>query len=499
MAKNSFLLFLRMFVLMVINLYAVRVLLDKLGDEDYGIFNAVAGVVTTLSCLSSVLSVSTQRFYSFVKGNGNVHELKRIYSASLNINLFFLLLIVVLFETAGYWFLNHYMTIPPERHDAANLLFQFSLFSFVFTFAQIPFTAAIIANEDMGLYALVSTVECVLKLVAALSIGYIAVDQLAFYGCGLWGIAVLVFLSHLFISRRRYSECRYVKVTDRNTYRQLLSFSGWTLFGSLANVGMFQGNTILLNVFFGPLVNAAYGISFQIYNAFNSLCNSIVLAIRPGMIKMYAQGQREQLNKLFFVSNKFILYILLCISVPLILELRTVFSVWLGNYSENMLLFSRIIIVYVIFISLHHPITIIMQATGVVKQYHVWSESISLLCLPLSFLLFYMGFPSYSSYVTMVIVCLFAQVARLLCLKRYYGEISLWDYFIRLVAPGIVIITITTTLAFFVHNSIDNDWLRMVGVAVTSVAVTLACVFAIGLSSEERRYIKSLVISKIGK
>ena len=434
-AKNTVVLFLRMFVLMLVNLYAVRVLIRSLGVSDYGVFQAVAGVVTTLTCLNSVLSASTQRFYNYAIGKGTIQDVGRIFSISVNINVVFSVVILLLFETVGIWFLNTQMMIPETRMLAANHLFQFSIFSFLCTILQIPFMAALMAHEDMGWYALISTVECLARLLVAMTIGLTTIDHLAYYGGGLMVVSVVIMMMYVVISKRRYKELLYVRVKDFSLYKKLLSFSGWTLFGSLASVGMFQGNNILLNIFFGAITNAAYGIAFQINNAFNSLCNSIVLAFRPLMVQTVARGDHAYIKRLFMVSSKFIFYIMLLVIIPIYYGMPYILDLWLDKeVTPEMVLFSRLIMIYILIMSLHHPITIVMQAKGKVKVYHLVAESIMLLCLPLSYLLFRCGWPAWVSYLSMIIVTSIAHIARLFVIKHECSWFSFSWYFFNLLS-----------------------------------------------------------------
>lgn len=497
--KNSALLFIRMFVIMLINLYAVRVLLKSLGEEDYGVFFSVAGVVTTLTCLSSVLAVSTQRFYSFIQGLGKREMLKSVFSTSLNINILFSALILIVFETAGLYFLNHQLVIPENRLFAANILYHFSVLTFIFTIIQIPYTAAFIANEDMGKYALISAIECVFKFIAALSIAYVSFDGLAYYGICLFIVAITIFASYAIIARKNYEECHYVKVKDKNLYKKLLSFSGWTFFGSVASVGMFQGNTILLNLFFGPLINTAYGIALQINNAFNSFCNSIVIAIRPAMIRSYAEQNYDYLNQLFYISSKAILYFMLLIAIPLFTYMPTVLELWLGDINDNMLLFSRLIIIYIVLITLHHPITIILQAAGYVKQYHLASESVTLLSFPLSYILFKLGLPAWTTFASMIGVSAIAHIVRIICLNRYYKMVSIKKYAFSFLLPGILISLGLGKLSFIVKTWFDDNIIGIIGGALITISILLILIFIIVLDKKERAVMLNLITSKIKK
>ncbi len=485
-ASNTMLLFARMFVLTILNLYAVRLVLQGLGEEDYGLFNTMAGVVLTGSFISSVLSLSIQRFYSVAIGEKNDNQLRDIFSASINIITGLSLLTIIVFETIGLWFVETKLIIPETRMEATMLIYQFALASFIFSLIQIPFMAAVFAHEDMGIYALVSTIECVLRLLVAYFIGKNGFDNLVFYSGGLLLVSILSFACYAVTGFRKYAECHYRKINASGLYRKMLSFSGWTLFGSIAAMAIIQGNTILTNIFFGPVITAAFAISIQIYNAFNTLCGSMVLAFRPAMIKSYAEKNIDYLNRLFSVSNKFILYILAAIAIPLIFEMQWVLELWLGNVSKEMVLFARLIIVYVCFLAMSSPITIIMQASGHIKEYHLPVESATLLCLPLTWLLFKLDFPSYSILLSMIGVTVVAHLVRIVCLKRYYPSFSPMLYVRSLIIPAIFIITAASAPAWFIQDSIHNRFIEFASITTVSSSIVIVTAFFWGLSDNER-------------
>lgn len=488
-AKNTVLLFLRMFVLMVINLYIVRLLLQGLGKDDYGTFNAVAGVVTSLSCLNSVLAIATQRFFSFVSGKGDLTDMKKIFSASVNINVGLSLFSLLLLESIGLWFISFKLNIPADRMTAVLFIYEFSCFSFVCTLLQIPFIAAVMANEDMGVYALISTGECLLRLLVAFLILYTKGDHLIFYGGGLLAISIINMLAYVIYGLRYYPECSYTKVTETSMYKQLISFSGWTFLGSLSGIFLSQGNTVLLYMFFGSATTAAFAIALQINHAFNSLCNSVVLAFRPAMIRSYASNDLDFTNRLFYFANKFLAFILLVISVPLIFEMDTILNLWLEEVNPEILLFARLIIIYTIFLSLHHPITIVMYAMGKVKAYHLTAESITLLCLPFSYVFFKFGMPSWLALASMIGVILVAQVSRLMCLHHSYSSFSYRRYLFSFVCPLLLLTLIDAFTAFIFHISIASPILRLI--VLFTIPSILLCLIAyyILINNSERTYL----------
>ena len=492
-ASNTVVLFVRMFILTVINLYAVKLVLKGLGENGYGIFTTVASFVAITSLLNVVLALSIQRFYSFYLGKQDYKQLNDIFSASLNIVFILALCAIIVLETGGLWFVHTQLTIPAEQMDATLGVYQFSIFTLVVSMLQIPYTAAVFAHEDMTTYTWVSTIECLLKFAAAWSISYAFLNSLVFYTAGLFITAIIILGLYIIIGRYKYEECHYHKTTNRKLYKELLSFSGWTLFGSAANTGMIQGNIILINVFFGPLVSAAFGIAQQINNAFNTLCNTMVLAFRPPMIKAYAEERYDYLDKLFSVSNKFIYYLLLMVAVPIIVEMNTILDFWLDSPSAEMVLFSRLIIVYVICMAMNSPITIIMQASGHIKEYHLPVESTAMTCLPITWILFKIGFPAYYVFVSMICICCIAHIVRLWCLKRYYSHFSVRQYFGSFAIPALLITLLCFVNAFFVNRDIEAPFLRLLSVTV-SISVLIATItYLIGLNKQEKLLLKDFV------
>ena len=498
-ASNTLVLFARMLIITFVNLYNVRWVLAGLGTEDYGIFNAVAGVVTASTCISSVLALSTQRFYSFAMGKGEQERLKEIFSVSLNIVMMIALVLFILFEIVGPWLISTQLTIPVERMEAAQWILQFSLFSFIFTLLQIPFIGAVFANENMGYYALISTIDCIVKLLIAYCIGMTGGDNLVYYGAALMLEAFMVMLLYVIIARRKYPECKYTIVKKKILYKELFSFSGWSFYGALAGVGMTQGSTIILNVFFGPIINAAFGIANQIYNAINTLTNSVVIAFRPAMIKAYSSNEKGYLEQLFFASSKAILYLLSMVLIPFIFEAETLLTLWLGECTPTMVLFAQLYAVYTICLALHNPITTIIQATGNIRKYSMYVESMTILCLPVSWVLFKLGMPSYYVFVTMIGLCILAHIIRLLMLQTSISDLTVSKYQARLVLPGILIISITTLIVYCVEGLHTNRILQLfLSFIVSAISISIL-LYAVGISKKERSLIKDLVNRKIKK
>jgi len=492
-ANNTTLLYLRMLVVMGLNLYSVRLLLNAIGIEDYGIYDVIAGVITMLSSISSVLQTATMRFYSYALGTKDTLRLQNIFSTSIYIYVLFSVIVLILGETIGLWFVNTQLVIPYDRVDAANWIYQFSIFSFIAVIMQIPYSSAVIAHEDMVVFAKISIAESLLKFIAILLISFVTFDKLIIYGVAIFLITTLVLISYIWIGYVNYSECRYKKPTEKKIFKELLSFSGWSLFGSIAGVGMSQINTILVNIFFGPLINASRAIARQIDMAISSFTASFLMAIKPSMIKSYAEGSYLYLNKIFNISNKLIYYCLLMVCIPLMFEMGDILLFWLKTDDINTVLFSRLILVYTIIMALNNPISIIIQATGHVKEYHVRVEIFTLLTVPVTFLLFKLGYSAYITYLVMIIASISAHIVRLICLKKYFISFSFTEYMQSFLLRAFVVTIFSSFIVYLIHYSISNTFLRISLVIFTSVTSVTLFVFFIGLSKSEKKVIKELI------
>lgn len=486
-ASNTILLFVRMFGIMVINLYAVRLVLQSLGEVNYGVFNTIAGIVLTSSFLNTTLTISIQRFYSYALGEQATNRLIHIFSASMTIVILLSITIFLLFETIGLWFVKTQINIPEDTIETALWLYQFAILTLILSFIQIPYTAAIFSHEDMGTYALFSLFECLARLMVAIIIAKVVLpDNLLFYGAGLAIVALLVFIAYSSFSRRQYIECHYIKNADKHVYKELISFSGWTTYSALSGMSIIHGNTILLNVFFGPVATASFAIANQIHNAITALGNSIVIAFRPAMVKAYAEKDFTYLDTLFYYSNKSILYLLLCVSVPLFIEMPIILHWWLGAASSQMILFSRLFILFMILLMMLYPISTIIQSSGKIKYYTLWVDSITLMTLPITWFFYKLGAPDYCCFISLISVFLIAHFVRLICLRYYYNSFTFSNYFKQLIIPGITISTLSVAIAYTIHLYTGHQLWDFILVSFFSPTATLLLTYTIGLSNKEK-------------
>ena len=349
-AKNTVFLYVRMLVVMAVTFFTARVILKSLGATDYGIYNVVGGVVTMLGFLNSALSASTSRFLTYELGVGDTEKLKNTFSASLNLHIAIALLVLIIGETLGLWFFAHKLVIPEDRMTAAFWVYQFSIITTMVNFTQVPYSATLISHENMSVYAYVGLYEAFMKLAIAFVIMYSPIDRLIFYGFLLMANTVTIQLFYRYFTKRRYDECRFRFVKDKSLYKTLIGYSGWDLFGNLASVCQNQGVSIVLNLFFGPLVNAARAIAVQIQTAVKMFTRNFMVAVRPRVVKNFAENKYDEMYGLTFTAIRLSLVLMMALVLPLLFETDFVLKIWLDEgYPPETALFARIILISAFF------------------------------------------------------------------------------------------------------------------------------------------------------
>lgn len=488
--KNTVMLYARMLIVMIITLFSVRFVLHALGESDYGIYNVVAGVVLSLSFLNGAITSATQRYYSFAIGSKN-EDIKNIFSASINIYIIISLIVLILAETIGLWFVNTYLNVPPERMNAVNWIYQFSVISFIVSIMTTPYNSAVIAYEDMNIYAIISIADCLLKFIFVILL-YLCVfaDKLITYGVMLMVAQILTSITYVVVCKKKYKKLRYVKINDIKLHKSMLSFSWWSMYGSLAGALNNQGNTILLNIFFGPITSAARAISLQVNSAVGTLSHSFLMAVKPPMIKSYAENNYDYLLKVFNFSNKFIFYSVFVVCLPLFMEMNMVLEIWLKReISSETVIFTRLILIYTIVATLNTPITTIMQASGHVKKYHLYVESFTLLSMPLTYLFFKLGFASYSTYIVMIAVFIAAHFIRLIMMKKEIQFFSIRSYCFKFVLPAVVIAFLSYIVLQLFCSFVAPSFIRLLLTVIISCIIVLTLAYTCALNKEEKEFL----------
>lgn len=497
-AKNTLMLYFRQILIMLVSLYTVRVVLATLGAEDYGIYNVVAGVVVMFGFLSGAMATASQRFFSYELGRGDTEKLKRTFSVTLCIYLLLILIIVALAETVGLWFVNRRLVIPEGRMVAARWIYQFSIANFAVTLMTAPYMAAIIAHEDMGVYAYASIAEAALKLAVVFLLKGLPYDKLVVYGLLLFCVSIVNTSVYRLYCRRHYGECAFRPVWDRAMFGEILGYMGWNLFGSAVGVFNNQILNIMLNQFFGPVVNAARAVSSQINSAVNSFASNFSTATRPQIIKDYAADRVEESHRLVFRACKMTFFLMFVFTLPLVLEMPYILRLWLKNVPENTVVFARLTLIDALVTSVTYPIMTLAQATGKIKLYQGVVGGLLLCNLPLAYILLRLGFPPHSVMVGQVMVSVVATIARLVITNRL-SHFSLRRFAGKVALPLLLVMVLSAVIPSFIVWRCGESFLRLCATLSSSVLLACMAFLLFGLDKGERRSVAAGIFRKLGR
>jgi len=402
------------------------------------------------------------------------------------------LMILFLTETIGLWFLNNRMNIPSDRIVAARWVFHFSVITFLITVIQVPYNASIIAHEDMSIYAKISIIEALLKLCVVFALAWFDVDKLKLYVFLVLFSATISAIIYRFYCIIRYNECRFIFVRDAALFRKLISFSLWNLFGNAAAVGQMQGVNIVLNLFFGPSVNAARGIAVQVMAAIQSFAYNFNLAVNPQITKLYASNNIEQLRRLVCQSSKLSFYLLLLITLPILMETEILLKLWLKNIPEHTVIFCRLIVANALIDSFSMPLISAVQATGKIAKYQVVMGFIFLMNLPLSYVFLNAGFmPQVTAYIS-IAVSWFGLLVRLVYLSRILG-FNVARFLRDVVFVAIIVVAVAAVLPMTVRSMLTAGIFRLLFVSIVALPNTLLIIYYLGLQAKERDFVVSKV------
>ena len=496
-AKNTLLLYMRLLFTMAVGLFTSRVILNTLGIDDYGVYNVVAGVVTMFSLLTGSMSNAISRFLTFNLGKGDINKLSVVFSTSLNIVMGMSLIVLVLTEIIGVWFLNNHLNIPLQRLYAANWVLQFSIFTFVLNLISVPYNAAIIAHERMSVFAYISILEVTLKLVIVYMLYISPFDKLITYAALFAGVAVVIRSVYRIYCSRHFQECHYRFVHDKSILKEMGNFAGWNFFGSSSFLFYTQGVNIATNMFFNVSVNAARGISNQVEGIVKQFVTNFTTAINPQITKSYAAGNYDYTYELVCKGAKYSSFLLMFLCMPFWFEAEQIMKLWLNIYPRYAPLFLRLTLIVTIIDLMGNSLANAIWATGKVKKYYTIVSPVSLLVLPLSCLLFWMGFPAYISYVVTIVIYASIQLIRLTIAKdimnfpvgKYAREVFLRVFSVLLVA------FILPSIPFFLLSA---SLPRLITVTILSCVSVLIWVYIIGLGNSEKIWLKDEISKRVG-
>ncbi len=496
-AKNTIFLSIRMLFVLFVSLYTSRVFLRVLGVEDFGINNVVCGFVSLFSFLNTSMANGIQRFYNFENEKNGKDGAIRVFNAALLIQGVLAVVVLILLETIGVRYVSHRMVIPPDRLYAALCIFHFSVASAVVVILQAPFTAMVMAHEKMNFFALVGIMDVLLKLLLAITLRYSRVDKLICYGLALFGISVFIFLMYFLYCFRKFDIVKRKKRISKELLLNMLGFSGWGLLGTFACVAREQGLNIVLNLFFGPVVNAARGIAYQVSSALQGFVTNISVAAKPQMVSSYASGNSERTIRLMLSMSKLGFFFMLLMAIPLCIEINFVLHVWLGEIvPEHTASFVILIIITNFINNLNTPLSNVVYATGQMKTYEIVFSSINLLIIPVSIVSLRLGLPPESVFVVYFIMTIFVQIGSLWALNKLI-DIKLKEYAVKLILPLFEFTILCLPIPLWLSKLMMDGWLRIIVITIVSTSISSILFFFLVLDKQEKETVLNLVKKKL--
>jgi O-antigen/teichoic acid export membrane protein len=484
-AKNTAMLYFRMLVIMCVTLYTSRVVLNTLGIEDFGIYNVVGGIVVMFTFLNSAMVASTSRFLIFELGKRDYNQLKKVFSASLCSHVAISFIIFLLAETIGLWFLAHKLVIPEDRMSAAHWVYQFSIFSSLVSLTQVPYNAVIIAHERMNVYAYVTIVEGVLKLIIVYLLIIGGFDKLKTYAILVFVVALIIAMIYRLYCRKNFEECEFSLHRDKALYKELFSFSVWDAYGGFAIMGMGQGLNMLLNMFFGPTVNAARGLAYQMQGAISGFGNNFMVAVKPRIIKLYAENNVTQMMELVFGSSKYSFFLVYIFSLPLLLETSFILELWLKIVPAHAVSFCRLVLINELIWSMRSPIVTSFHAVGQIKVANLVCGSLFYLVVIVSYFCLKKGLSPESVFIVTIVVSLIVQITELFLLKRLI-LFSVRVYVKQVVWLCLLVMVVSAIFPYLLRTMLPPGFIRLFVVGLTCVITVATSVYYIGIDKETR-------------
>lgn len=492
-AKNTLLLYGRMLLMMIISLYTSRVVLNALGVDDYGIYNVVGGVVGMFSILSGSISAAIGRFITVEIGKGDTDKLKKIFISSINVQLTLIAIITILLETCGLWFLNCKMVIPDSRLIAANWAFQFSVVTFAVNLWSIPYNAVIVAHERMSVFAYISIIEAISKLIVAFLIICNPIDRLIYYGILILLVGLLQRYIYTAYCKKHFEECQYELMFDKFTIKEIFGFAGWNFIGSASAILRDAGGNIIINLFYGPAVNAARSVAMTVNGAVTGFVSNFMTALNPQITKNYAQGNYEYMFNLVFQGARLSYYILLIITLPIIFTAPYLMHLWLGTVPEHTSNFACLVLIFTLSESLANPLVTLMLATGRIRNYQLVVGGCQLLNLPISYILLRFGYPPETIFVVAICVSILCEMTRLIMLRNMV-KLSVRAFLKNVYFNVIVVTFIASIFPYIVLKYIKlehfGSFIALCTVSIVSAGVSI---YTIGCSKHDRKIINTAI------
>ena len=495
--RNTIMLYVRMALSMFVALFTSRIVLNTLGVEDYGINGVVGGVVSFWGFLNSSMSAATSRFITFEMGRGNERHLNVVFNCAFVVHLCIAVVVVALAETIGLWFLNNKLVIPSDRMMAAQWVYQLSIFSMVIGITQVPYTASIISHDRMDIYAYTELANILLKLLVVYLLVIGDFDKLILYSILTTVISTGVVLFYRYFCFSHFEECRFKRVWNATVFRQMLTFSGWDFLGNLSVTIRGQGIGMLINIFYGVVVNAASGIAGQVQGVVMAFASNVLMAVKPQIIKSYARGDYERTETLITYASLGIFYLLMLLTVPIILETHFILQLWLGIVPEYSVLFCRFVLIFNVFSALAMLVLTVSHAANKNKYPSLVNGIMYLSSLPVSYFVFcffdLVWFPYFYNVLTMVGGVLFIGWLA----SRYLNVFSFKGYVLNILLRNILIIIFIIGIVLYVQSLMgEESWKRFWVTCIISTVLILFLGYVLGINREARCLIYNFISNK---
>lgn len=496
-AKNTGFLYARMAITVFISLYITRLVIGSLGVEDFGVYNLVAGMVAMLVFLNAAMASATQRFMSYARGQKDNDKQKNIFNVSIVLHLIVAFLVITLIEVVGYFLFDGVLDIPVNRIEAAKFVFHFMVVSTFFTIISVPYDAVINARENMFFVAVIGVSEAFLKLGVAVYITFTDYDKLISFGLLMAGVAITVLLIKVVYCHINYIEVELhiKKYFNLTLFKEMGGFASWSFLGTSTSMLSFYGQGIVLNVFFGPIVNAAQAVAAQVNGQLSAFSTIMMQALNPMIVKSEGSGNRELMLKASLLGAKLSFFLLMMFCIPVMVEMPIIFNFWLGNTPEHTVVFCQLLLIKTLIYQLVLPLNTSIRAVGNIKDYEIIKSSISFMPLIVSYILFSLGFPAYIIYLVFIVEAIISSSITLYFCKKLCNldiKIFVINTFLRCVISFVTVLALVNFVGFF----IENDFIRLIVKTIFSMFTFVFVVFYIGFSKKERE-VNTEVIKKI--
>ncbi len=482
-----------MAITVFISLYSTRLILAALGVADFGLFNLVGGVISMLGFINSSMAAATQRFISFAQGEGDIEKVKRIFNMSTLLHWGIAILVFILLEGAGYFFFDRILNIPANRIEDAKLIYQFMVISTLFTVISVPYEAIITSHENMLVYAIMGVIEAVLKLSIAIYITYTGMDHLVIYGLLMATLSIFLMLIKRIYCHRVYDECHLHigKYFDKPLLREIGEFAGWTLMGSSSSIISANGQAIVLNIFFGTIVNAAQGIANQVSGQLGVFAGTMQKALNPLIDKSEGSNNRELMLNAVVFGSKASFFLLMFTFIPVLIEMPYIFNLWLKNIPDYAILFCRLLLIKNLIEQSFTTLSSAINAVGKIRNFQIFTSIVNLIPLPICYFLFYIGLPPYTLYVVFLIYS-FVYALIVINHAKIHCDLNINRYLSDTLFPCWLSFLIIFGSTLFLSNLIQNNFLRLLVVILGSIIISLPIIWIVGLTKDEKLEIRSV-------